>query len=200
MGSLKKLYGWYSTGKIWKPILVSVSGKVVISGIPGHHLSHEIDGSDEIEGLSDITPDRIKIETKARAYLNTNQLDLVHNTPTKVLLDTENYDIGSDFDLTNSKFIAPIAGTYLIIGSIFYYSVVADKEYYAMIFKNGAYVATGKTTSPTTHTFNTRVSDIVQLAIDDDITLYANHKAGVNTIDILKGSDLTYMAICLLSV
>ncbi|MBA7582695.1 hypothetical protein ES708_24631 [subsurface metagenome] len=51
MGSLKKLYGYYKAGKTWKPILVAVSGKIVISAIPEHHLLHEIGGSDEVSGL-----------------------------------------------------------------------------------------------------------------------------------------------------
>ncbi|GAI29730.1 unnamed protein product, partial [marine sediment metagenome] len=51
MGSLKKLYGYYKAGDKWIPVLVAVSGKIVISAIPGHHLLHEIGGSDEVSGL-----------------------------------------------------------------------------------------------------------------------------------------------------
>ncbi|GAI60608.1 unnamed protein product [marine sediment metagenome] len=198
MGSLKKLYGYYKTGKTWIPILVAVSGKVVISAIPDHHLSHEIDGSDEIEDLSDITPDRIKIETKCRAYLNTQQLNLVSGTWTKVLLDTENYDIGSNF--TNSIFTVPITGYYLVRGQVTFKNILADREYANAIYINGVRISQGYMQSSITDDNMAQITDILHLTIDDEITLYALSVAGVNTIDIKDGTQITYMAIHLLSV
>lgn len=40
------------------------------------------------------------IGVKARAYLSANQLNLTNNTWLKVQLDTETYDVGSDFDIS----------------------------------------------------------------------------------------------------
>ena len=48
----------------------------------------------------------------ARVYLASNQTAIVHDTWTKVLFDTESYDIGSNF--ASYKYTFPVTGKYLI--------------------------------------------------------------------------------------
>lgn len=198
MGSLKKAYGYYKTGDKWIPILVAVSGKVVISGIPDHHLLHEIGGSDEIEGLSDITPDRINITSKASAYLSVRQLDLTNLTWTKVLIDTPSYDPSSIF--ASNEFTIAVAGYYLLVEQVTFTPVTANKAYHSAVYKNGESLATASIPSSLALIASPRTAKILHLAIDDIITLYARQDSGVNTIDIFEGERATYLDIHLLSV
>jgi hypothetical protein len=50
-------------------------------------------------------------------YLNSAQT-VSDNTSTKIAFDTEVYDTGNDFDLTNDYFVVPEDGTYFFIGGV----------------------------------------------------------------------------------
>ena len=97
---------------------------------------------------------------KARAYLGSNQLDLVSGAPTQVLLDTENYDVGGDF--ASSKFVAPVTGYYLIIGQVSFAAatVVLDKRYAAYIYVQGTAINNTFVHASYASSVTPRVSDI----------------------------------------
>lgn len=178
-GPLRHMRGYCPETKTWISIRVNEDGEIVIDPI---------------------TPDKINIETKARAYLGTDQLNLTNGTWTKVLLDTESYDIGDDFDTDNNKFIAPVTGYYVISGQVAFMNVIANKRYAIAIRKNATSICEQTVyTGIVGHTYSA-VSDIIYLSTNDEVTLYAISLAGVNTVDIGAGSHLTYLAIHLLSV
>ena len=140
------------------------------------------------------------IKNKCRVYLNANQNDLVSAQWTKVLLDSENYDPNNNFDIsTNHRYTVPISGYYLITSSVCFTSVVAAKRYGMAIYKNGAYLSENDGHASVADTFSLEITDIVYLEKDDYIELYALSIAGVNTVDILGYSGLTYLSIHLLS-
>lgn len=148
----------------------------------------------------DTTEKVLNTQTKASAYLNTLQENLVDSTPTKVLLETENFDIGADFDTGNNKFVTPVAGYYLVTISVDYTAIVATKQYRAHIYVDGAAVKTGRNHSSLAQNFNVPCTAIVYAAAAKDIESYAEQKAGVNTVDIQNGATFTYMDIHLLSI
>jgi len=73
-------------------------------------------------------------------YLSANQENLTSGTWTLVTLDSEEYDIGNNFDTGTNRFVVPIAGRYQILGEVswFFTSVVAGKVYNIGIYNNGA--------------------------------------------------------------
>lgn len=170
MGSLKKLWGWYPTGNKWIKLQVDSNGRVLLSSI----------------------------QTKARAYLSAPQINLVDGIWTKVLLDAESYDIGSNF--ASYKFTTPINGYYLIHGNILFVNTIANKEYKVAIQVNDVSVYQGFYTTSITTYLSAPFSDTIYLEKDDYVELYAQSRAGVNTVDIFGRNDTTFITIHLLSV
>lgn len=148
-----------------------------------------------IDGLIPIKPN---IKIKARAYLSANQLNLVNNVFTKILLDTESYDIGNNF--ANYKFTAPVDGYYPVAGQVFFTSVVADKSYTSSLYKNGSAIIYSTAHSSLATSVSVAFTDIISLVAGDYLELYARSAAGVDTVDVVGDSQYTYLAVHLLSV
>ena len=138
------------------------------------------------------------IAPKARAYLSGTQSNLVSGIWTKVLLDTEDYDVGGDF--ASNKFTAPVSGYYLVVGGVTFTEVVGLKRYGVAIWKNGAQITVANPHSALDTTFGASLSTIIHLDATNYVELYALSLAGVDTVDIISGSTQTFMAVHLISV
>jgi len=108
------------------------------------------------------------------------------NTWTKITWSTEYYDLNSDFDLANDKFIAPVDGIYLF--SISIYTAVVDwtvgDAITLAIYKNGAqYKWFYKWWSETTFTstWGIKSSMLLKLSTNDYIEAYIRIARGANT-------------------
>lgn len=138
---------------------------------------------------------------KVSAYLDTTQENIATDTNTKVLLDTENFDIGGDFDLVNSKLVVPRDGYYFITGQIRWGYPIQNKHTYGYVAKNGITVGDSIATSivyyggnwSSAHTNS--IAQLVYLVTDDEIFLCCRHNGGVNTPDILSGKGSTFLSI-----
>jgi len=130
---------------------------------------------------------------RARAYLGSNQLNLVNATPTQVTLGSEDYDIGANF--ASSAFTAPRAGYYRIRGSVTFASVIATKLYVGHIYKGAASIADDYKHSSLAQSLAATPEATVLLAVGDVITLYASSYSGDNTVDIIAGSKYTYLEV-----
>ena len=126
-----------------------------------------------------------KMLSAAVAYPSLDQENIPNNTPTKVILDQELYDINGDFDTVNSRFIAPKDGRYLVTAAILWNCTVADKRHDVHIYKNGAFIRGQVYQTPLIDFLSTSISCILDLDTDDFVELYAYHLAGVGTPDIL---------------
>lgn len=141
-------------------------------------------------------------QSRARAYLNSDQLNLVNSTATKITLDTENYDNLGEFDsTTNYRFTATIAGYYQVNAEVGWLgtSIVADKRYEAYITRDGANVVSGNATPSGALYFSVAVSDIIYLAAGQYLELWAVSYAGVDTVDVWGGTQNTFMSVHRLS-
>lgn len=151
-----------------------------------------------IDGLIPIKPN---IKTKARAYLSANQLNLVSGSWTKLLLNSEDYDVGSDFDaVTNNRFDVLVTGYYLIETGIGFLNLIANKIYGASIYKNGTSIKKVIISTAVTTGHTIQLGDMPYLTATDYIELYAYSLAGVNTVGINAAKDYTHLTIHLLSV
>ena len=146
---------------------------------------------------------------KARAYLSADQDDMTVNTWNKTLLNTESYDIDSNFDTANNRFVVPITGYYHVIGRINWEGTSGN--YYG-VFKSAIYVDPLGAGSPAVASQTTvyqgstsadqplsiNIDDILYLTATDRVYLYGYNSLGV--VDVDSGSTYTFMAISLISV
>jgi hypothetical protein len=101
------------------------------------------------------------------------------STITKITFDTENADINSDFDLSNNKFIAPVAGKYLLQAYLTFSTMVAGAGIGLLWYKEGSVYRTGyhqSTEINITHSLSSTV--IFNLAALDEIEIYVFQGSG----------------------
>jgi len=136
-------------------------------------------------------------ESNARAYLATaSQDDLVDGVPTKILLNAESYDPGSNFDLANSRYVIPVTGYYQVNANISFKNVVADKSYIVLIYVNEARYSQNLSHAAFVSTTYVTHSDLVYGVAGQYIELYGISNAGVNTVDVSNGTGAwTYMSV-----
>lgn len=112
----------------------------------------------------------------ANAYLNGAQ-SIPTGVITKVLLDTELFDINNNFDTTTHRFTATIAGYYQVNAELQYISPVqSGKAFFILVYKNGADIIENETQSGSSADgIGIAVSSVVYLAVGDYLELYTVH-------------------------
>jgi len=134
---------------------------------------------------------------KARAFLTGNQAMAAGTALLKVNLNTETYDVNSNFDnVTNFVYTAPVAGFYHVVGRV--QCDAATGRILAAIVKNGvtANIASSDESGNAGGTTAVIVDDIVQLAAADTIGLSMFTSLGGN---VIAGTTITYLSIHYLS-
>ena len=117
--------------------------------------------------------------------------DIPHNTYTKVLFDAEVFDVGGNFDTSNSRFTAPITGKYLLMGHIYIYPTYQVETY---VYKNGSIykrfsgpIGSGGNDNPNGQKF----VDVVHLDVGEYVEIYARQfrTGDSNTVSIYGGNE-----------
>ena len=123
--------------------------------------------------------------------------NLTHDTEAICVLDTENYDPNSNFNVGTYTYTTPIAGYYQINAQISYSvtDMVANKNYFVKIKSGAGNVVNKEMQSAYANRLMPGVADCQYLAKGAAITLYAESESGTNTVDIDDGNDLTFMSI-----
>ena len=135
------------------------------------------------------------------AFRNANQNDLPNNTWTKIQVNAEQYDPGNNFDTATYKFVAPVAGYYLLVGNVGFINLVADKRYMVGLYVNTTRVCWVAYHASYTGACYGNASTVVHLAAGDEVFLYGNPDAGVSTVDVFGHAsypEITFLAVCLL--
>lgn len=103
-------------------------------------------------------------------------------TPTKINLQSEEYDTGSDFDsATNYRFVAPYDGIYHFAGAIGIGSPASGVLLQAYLYKNGSSWKEGNLWSTaSTNSNRVQITASVQLTAGDYIELWGYHASGSN--------------------
>jgi hypothetical protein len=133
-------------------------------------------------GAASVDSEALNATIACRAYLNGAQ-NTTSGATTKVLLDTENYDTGSDFDTDNSRFVAPKTGYYQVNASIRYNDLADGSESRVLIYVNGA-VYSGSVTylGVTNGDPSSSLSDLVYITAGQYIELYAVQNSGTEAL------------------
>lgn len=137
---------------------------------------------------------------KVNVYLGTDMVNIPRVTWVKVLLDTENYDTGSDF--ASNKFIAPVDGHYRISGSINYSHINTFDmaRMFVGIHKNSAMLRfTQLILSADNMPCVPNLSCEIYLDKNDYIELHGYHDNLNNNIKIYNGEN-TSLEISLISI
>ncbi len=136
-----------------------------------------------------------------RAYLSSAQNDINGDAWNKLLLNAVSYDLGQNYDLIDKKFTAPVTGLYRIEGSVSLSSVVSAKSYGLAIYKNGVSIKNFYQHSGLVSNISVPIADEIFLRQDDYIELYTypGVGGGVNTVDVVTGTDATHLIIRLVS-
>lgn len=136
---------------------------------------------------------------KARAYRNTSTQTINNASFTKVQLNAESYDPGSNFDsATNYRFTVPTTGYYAVTGVVLYNSTTTDKRYICAVYQNGAEIFENEAHASHANGLSVTTTDYVFLTASDYVELYTYHESGSSTT-VANGSQYTYLSIHLLS-
>jgi len=134
---------------------------------------------------------------RARAYLSTAQLNLADVTVIKVLLDGESYDPGSNF--AAYKFTCPTTGYYAIQWNVGFVNIIANKNYTAMLYLNGAAAIFNSVhSSDDTNELRFGGSDIQYLTATNYLELYVYLNVGAATVDLENDPRMTYLVVSFL--
>jgi hypothetical protein len=136
---------------------------------------------------------------KARAYGTADQSGIPANVITKVNLNAESYDPGSNFDIVNYKFVAPVAGYYSVAYAIQWGSTLVGGVYVAHCYVNGAEVSANVLHAYLANNLSPLGADIIYLAVNDYVELYGSHWVVAGNSTISANSAKTWLAIHLLS-
>ena len=138
------------------------------------------------------------ITVKASAYLSSDQSinSAIYDT---IELDTENYDVGGNFNTGTYQFTCPIDGFYLVTAALLFSAPVDQKRYELSIAIGGSRWASMLTNSSGTVNVSCFVSQIFDLSATQTIELVGWHDSGVakNARGLFS---YTYMTVHLLSV
>lgn len=160
-----------------------------------------LDDSDLIQVGNGVNEVAINKLSNMRAHLSADQ-SIPTATFTKIQLDTEDWDIGGDFDnATNYRFTAPITGYYRVNAGLRFTDLNAANNAFVAIYRSGvAYAFQSSPVHANGEDPRMVVSALVFLtAATDYIELFAQHNFGSNR-NVTGGSSETWMDIILDSV
>lgn len=130
-------------------------------------------------------------QSAARAYLAGAQ-NLTASTWTKILLDTESYDLRGEF--ASNKFTATKAGYYLVIGNVSIQSTDDNAITGASIYKNGSQYSQSFFGTGGTGGTGANICDLIQLNATDYVELYGYNSSATDKA-LYTSSDKTWMSI-----
>lgn len=139
-----------------------------------------------------VTSENLNATIACRAYRNA-ALNIT-SSGVKVTFDTENYDLGSDFDATTGTFTAPVTGYYSVTSSIGVSNLDAGGQIYVEIYVNGSLYSRGTRIYAVSATDDPQsiVSDVVPVTAGQTIEIYATSST---TEAIQTGTNSAYVAI-----
>lgn len=141
----------------------------------------------------EVTSEKLTASIAARGYRNAAMNITGGGGSEKISIDAEDFDEGSDLDIGNGRFVAPVTGYYQVNMNVSFTNVDANGVAIAEIFVNGAVVSSFWDYS-TAAANDPRVngSDLVYAVAGQYIELYGD----CSTTEALStGSAATWMSV-----
>ena len=150
-------------------------------------------GANENLLLAVATPPRCRVYRSAVQSIN-------NTTATKVAFNAETYDSGGIFDSsTNYRCTPGIIGTYLLVANVTFVAPVNDKQYVAVIRKNGTDITYSQIHGAgAAGNLTVVVSDIQYSDADDYFEVWVYHNSGA-AINLSGNQAYTFFAVHKLS-
>ena len=109
----------------------------------------------------------------------TNAVTIPSLVDTKVLFDTVDFDLGSEYSTSSGAFTVKNAGVYSITCGFYFNSAGAEATWSVHVQKNGTEIDGIDLPSPTGASgISPRVSDTVRLSVGEAVTCSANQTSG----------------------
>ncbi len=135
---------------------------------------------------------------RARVGLSADSGALTGGAVTKINFNTEQFDTANAYNTSTYKFVAPVAGWYLLgVQLYFYTNITADHVYDAYIYKNGASIARGRQHASHASAMIPTVTTLVHLAANDEIEFYGMQDSGGNTVKVYASDEVSFAFISL---
>lgn len=131
---------------------------------------------------------------KFRARQTVAQTGLVSGTITKITFTTEDFDTGNNYSTATSLFTAPVAGFYLVMANVKWNNAAANSGANIYIYKNGANVI-GVGDYNSGGFINMSICDIISLAANDTVGIYAKQVSGSNKDIQVDSPSSVYFAM-----
>jgi hypothetical protein len=145
---------------------------------------------------------KIDINVGARVSLSADQDNLVNNVWTKVLLDTEQYDLANNFAAYKYVVGTGEDGYYDIKGSVMFEGAelnATGEEFAVAIYVNNAPIKIDYNHSVQANALSISVADTYHLAATDYVELFVLSGNGDNLADLESGTAQTVLSVFFLS-
>lgn len=120
-------------------------------------------------------------QSAARAHHTGADQMIPSGSSTKVILNTEDYDVQNEFDsTTNYRFTATKAGAYFMSGSVYFAGMPDGAHSEASLWLNGVNLALCKVLQGAAGTILPMITHVMHLDAGDFIELYAYQGTGIN--------------------
>jgi len=137
------------------------------------------------------------LQPKASAYMNNDQT-IASGVDTTIQLNTENFDIGSNFDVTTYTYTIPLTGYYQMSAHAVIDSTIDGGAYVLYLKVNTAIVRRSILVPGGTGGADLAINDILYLTVNDTVLLSIYQATGSNQT-LKSGIDDTYLTIHKLS-
>lgn len=126
------------------------------------------------------------------AYASAGNYSIPASTFTKLQLNTEVYDLGTEYDnATNYRFTAGTTGKYLVTAAAQISALTSGKKITISIYKNGTAYKSMGSQSANGPISNTTISAVIDLSATDYIEIFVHHNEA-GALDIQGGADATW--------
>lgn len=138
---------------------------------------------------------------KSKVYLGSDQSVGSTDVITKVSLNTEVYDPGSNFDnATNYVFTAPVTGYYLVTGKIRFGSLADQNRLEAQVYINGSLSKVFQANASGTADMDMMFCDIFYVTATQTIGLWGRNRDANTVFKYVSATYATFMTVHLLSL
>ena len=146
---------------------------------------------------TEIRPPAAHQKPSGRMYRAAPQDNIVSGAWTLVGLDAISAGFTDGIEDVVTRRITPgVAGFYIVTGQVCFDDVVADRLYEVGLKINGAtFIAVAMLHAAIADYLSVNCTDLLYLSATDYVELMARHVAGVDTVDIWRGTYNTFLCV-----
>jgi len=139
------------------------------------------------------------LQPSFRAYLSSTATDVTgNNTEVTVIFDTEDYDIGSNYNTGTGIFVAPVTGVYSFTAAVYLQGLLSTHTLLNLWPYAGATTPVSIVCNPYAMSISgelqTLAPILIKLTAGDSVKITIKVTGGTKVVDFLGGSNYTYFS------